>query len=108
MEAGERRGWGEMVCCSTNGNSEEKVLGKRKNGEGLPGDYLLFWLLCPVVTQGLSIHVEGWDTETRQEMEARADGLWDAQEVWKRGGGGCTWCSVAALEATLSFASALL
>lgn len=85
-------GWGkrrpgELVYCSMKGNPKDWVWKNRENGEGLPGAYLIFWLLCSVNEQGVSTQVGVWDTKTRKEAEVRADGLWECTGRVKNGKG---------------------
>lgn len=87
LEAGGRGGQRELVYCITKGSPKDWVWKNRENGEGLPGAYLIFWILCPADVQGVSSQVGVWDTETRQEAEARADGLWQCTEGVKKGKG---------------------
>lgn len=45
--------------------------GVRERGEGLWAAYLAFWQARPMVWQGVSVGVGGWDTAMNEKRELR-------------------------------------
>ena len=54
-----------------------------------------------VCSQAMPDGIRSWHTPRSRGGSSEVDDLWNPQEMWAEGKGGCSWCSVAVLGRTV-------